>query len=91
MKMQNDTNQEGITILPSNLQDGHVRFTQTTYVGDLSNDIVIEGNTDDVLRILEATKAKNITPKITLNVAQGVKVEDVVNSIKSALTNVAAE
>ncbi|MFJ7663738.1 hypothetical protein ACIQXW_15305 [Lysinibacillus sp. NPDC097162] len=91
MKIQNDANQEGITILPSELQAGHVRFTQTTYVGDLSKDTVIEGSTDDVLRVLEAAQSKNFTTEITFNIAPSVNVEEVVNSIKSALTNVATE
>lgn len=86
-----DDNQEGITILPTELQVGHVRFTKTTYVGDLSNDVVIEGSTDDVLKILEAKTVKNFTSDITFNIAPGEKVEEVANSIKDAIANAVFE
>lgn len=37
---------------PLTLQQGHVRFTSNTYVGEQSKDISIEGAVDDVLKVL---------------------------------------
>ncbi|TKI65569.1 hypothetical protein FC756_16090 [Lysinibacillus mangiferihumi] len=41
------------------LPDGQVRYTKTTYVGDVSNDITVEGSVDDVLRIIKDDPEKN--------------------------------
>ncbi len=77
---------EGVTVLPAELQDGQVRYTKTTYVGDVSNDITIEGSIDDVLRILKAeAEPKNATSDITLNIAPGVKTEEVVSAITTGM------
>lgn len=67
------------------LPDGQVRYTKTTYVGDVSNDITVEGSADDVLRILKDDPERKTTPYITLNIAPGVKIEEVVNAIKTGM------
>ena len=47
---------EGEAILPFHtLADGHVRYSNTEYVGEVSNDITIEGAVDDVLKVISTT------------------------------------
>lgn len=82
---------EGGTVLPAELQVGQVRYTKTTYVGDVSNDITIEGCTDDVLRIIKSeveAEQKNATSDIIINIPTNVEVEEVVNAIKTNLEKV---
>lgn len=47
---------EGEAILPAyELAEGHIRYSTTSYVGDCSNDMTIEGAVDDVLKVIRAT------------------------------------
>ena len=41
---------------PLTLQQGHVRYSGTTYVGDVSEDLTVEGSADDVIKVLKATQ-----------------------------------
>ena len=38
---------------------GQIRYNQSSYVGEVSNDLNIEGGVDDVLKVLEATHSKS--------------------------------
>lgn len=56
MKPKTVTLHEGEMILPAyQLAEGHIRYSQSSYVGDHSNDMTIEGAVDDVLKIIQAT------------------------------------
>ncbi|KOY81565.1 hypothetical protein I6G82_08400 [Lysinibacillus macroides] len=51
------------------LPAGQVRYSQSSYVGEASTDIVIEGSVEDVLKVLEATKRKKKTdPNVVADV-----------------------
>lgn len=41
---------------PLTLQQGHVRYSGATYVGDVSEDLTIEGAADDVIKVLKAAQ-----------------------------------
>lgn len=40
---------------PSFLQQGHIRYSKSSYIGDVSNDVTIEGAVDDVLKVIQVT------------------------------------
>lgn len=53
---------EGETVLPLHtLANGHVRYSNTEYIGDVSKDITIEGAVDDVLKVISASTL-TVTP-----------------------------
>lgn len=76
---------ETMPMIPTELQEGKVRYIKTTYVGDVSEDITIEGSAGDVLKLLKVEPERNTTPDITLNITPGVKVEEVVNAINTEM------
>lgn len=47
---------EGEVVLPAyELAEGHIRYSKSAYVGDISEDVTIEGAVDDVLKVVQAT------------------------------------
>lgn len=64
---------------------GQIRYNQSSYVGEVSNDLNIEGGVDDVLKVLEATHSKKLIPNITINLAHDMQVDEVVNTIKKEM------
>lgn len=65
--------------------DSQVRYSQSSYVGEVSNDLNIEGSVDDVLKVLEATHSKKLTSDITFNIAPHTQVDELVNTIKKEM------
>lgn len=65
--------------------NSQVRYSQSSYVGEVSNDLNIEGSVDDVLKVLEATHSKKLTSDITFNIAPHTQVDELVNTIKKEM------
>ena len=63
-----------------------VRYSQSTYVGEVSKDIVIEGNVDDVLKILGDTPTT-----IRLSIAPNINKDELGNAIKKAIEQAFSE
>ncbi|MFF5994271.1 hypothetical protein AAGS61_05890 [Lysinibacillus sp. KU-BSD001] len=47
---------QGVMVFPTELLQGQVRYSQTTYVGDTSKDIVIEGSAEDVIKVYQSVE-----------------------------------
>ncbi|MFK5708614.1 hypothetical protein [Lysinibacillus boronitolerans] len=50
-------NSQGVSISATELKTGHIRYSKSTYVGEASDDVTVEGSVEDVLKLL--TEFKN--------------------------------
>lgn len=69
------------------LPAGQVRYSQSSYVGDVSHDLTIEGSVDDVLKVLRNESITNIK----LNIAPDINKDELRNTIKKAIEQALSE
>lgn len=69
------------------LPAGQVRYSQTSYVGEVSHDLTIEGSVDDVLKVLRNESITNIK----LNIAPDINKDELGNVIEKAIEQAFSE